>query len=156
MSTAQVLILTSCITRRFHCFTDGRMAVVKTQIKRYKKSQSKELTTRRRLKRLHQWNDKSMSRALELVATDKMGINKAALECGVPSTTLKDRISGRVFHGCKMGRKAYLTYAEEELVKFLTDCSKMGYGKTKQDVTKTMEKYAVGKGLKIHKRLSNG
>jgi len=67
----------------------------------------------------------------------------------VPSTNLKDR---RLVHGCEMGLKAYFIYVEEELVKFLTDCSKMGYGKTKQDVMKTVEKYVVGKGLKIHER----
>ena len=29
------------------------------------------------------------------------GNNKAAREHGVPATTLKDRVSGRVAHGCK-------------------------------------------------------
>jgi len=46
-----------------------------------------------------------MTRALELLALGKMGVNRVALECGVPATTLKDRGSGRVVHGSKMGPK---------------------------------------------------
>ena len=48
-----------------------------------------------------------------------MGVHTAALEFNVPRTTLKDRIAGRVAHGCNMGPKPYLTYEEEkELVEF--------------------------------------
>ena len=50
-----------------------------------------------------------MNKALELVALGKMGINRAALECNVPPTTLKDRIAGRVGPGSKIGQKPYLT-----------------------------------------------
>jgi len=72
-----------------------------------------------------------MTRALELVALGKMGVNRAALKCGVPATTLKDWVSIRVARGSEMGPKPYLTYEEEEeLVTFLTNCSKMGYDKT--------------------------
>jgi len=49
-----------------------------------------------------------------------MGVNRAALEYKVPRTTLKDRVSLRVIHGCNMGPKPYLTKDEEkELVDFL-------------------------------------
>ena len=36
-------------------------------------------------------------------------------------------------HGTKMGAKPYLTY-QEELVSFVMNCAKMGYGKTRKDV----------------------
>ena len=42
-------------------------------------------------------------------ASEGTGINRAALEFGVPKTTLKDRISGRVQHGSKSGRVPYLS-----------------------------------------------
>ena len=29
-----------------------------------------------------------------------MGINRTALEFGIPKTTLKDRVAGKVQHGC--------------------------------------------------------
>ena len=59
-----------------------------------------------------------------------MSINRAAMEHVVPPTTLKDRLSGRVKHGTKLGPKPYLSLEEEEeLAHFLANCSKMGYGK---------------------------
>ena len=42
---------------------------------------------------------------LDAVAEGRMGVNRAALEFGVPPTTLKDRIAGRVVHGTKSGTK---------------------------------------------------
>ena len=58
-------------------------------------------------------------------------MNQAAFECGVPATTIKDRVSGRVTRGCKMGAKPY--FMKEELVDFLLQYSKMGYGRTRQE-----------------------
>ena len=70
-----------------------------------------------------------------------MGVNKAALEYGVPKTTLLDRISGRVVHGTKPGPKPYLTMEEEsELATFLIEVCKMGHGKTKHEVILIVEK----------------
>ena len=102
-----------------------------------------------------------MMKALDAVAKGKMGVDRAALEFNVPRTTLKDRIAGRVAHGCNMGPKPYLTYEEEkELVEFLMNCSKMGYGKTRQDVMKLVESYIVKKGITLEdnrgSKLSNG
>ena len=49
--------------------------------------------------------------------------------------TLKGRIAGRVKHGIKPGPVAYLDPSEEEeLVNFLFECSRVGYGKTKREV----------------------
>ena len=47
-----------------------------------------------RLKRLRQWNDVLMIKALDAVVKGKMGVNRAMLEFNVPHTTLKDRIAG--------------------------------------------------------------
>ena len=52
--------------------------------------------------------DDSMTHAMDPVFTSTMGINHAALEYGIPPTTLKDRVAGRVVHGTKMGAKPYL------------------------------------------------
>lgn len=38
-----------------------------------------------------------------------MGVNKAALEYGVPKTTLKNRIAGRIINEENIGPKPYLT-----------------------------------------------
>ena len=62
-------------------------------------------------------------------------INQAALDHGVPHTTLKDRLSGRVKHGDKPGPKQYLNSEEEtELATCLKICASVGYGKTRRDV----------------------
>ena len=44
----------------------------------------------------------------------KMSIDRYATVYGVPCTTLKDRLSGRVEYGTKPGPKAYLNQEEEE------------------------------------------
>ena len=43
--------------------------------------------------------------AMDAVKDRTLLINKAALLHGVPPTTLKDRLSGRVFHGTNSGPK---------------------------------------------------
>ena len=114
------------------------------------------LSTSNRPKRLRQWNDDAMKRALEAVAEGKIGVNRAALEFNVPRTTLKDRISGRVIHGSNMGPKTYLTHEEEkELVDFLVNCANMGYAKTRQDVLKIVHSAVLKKGKQLDK-ISSG
>ena len=102
----------------------------------------------KRPKKLKQWSDDSMIRAMEAVNSGEMGPNQAAREFDVPATTLKDRVSGRVKHGSKPGPASYLTEEEErELVDFLIQVARLGYGKTKQEILdilrKTLEKKKV-------------
>ena len=94
-------------------------------------------------KKLCSWYDNSMQMAIDAVKSSRKGVNRAALEFGVPRTILKDRITGKVVHGTKSGPKPYLTQQEEkELVDFLVRCSKMGYGKTRGEVLKIVEAIA--------------
>ena len=72
--------------------------------------------------------------ALKAVS-EGMGVNRAALEYWVPKSTLKDRVSGRVSHGCKSGRAPYLTHGEEEeLYHYLLTCANISYPKRRDDV----------------------
>ena len=58
-------------------------------------------------------------------------INVAARDHGVPITTLKNRLSGRVIHWTNPGPVPYLNSREEEnLVEYLSEANKLGYGKT--------------------------
>ena len=58
-------------------------------------------------------------------------INSAAREHGVPTTTLKNRLLGRVIHGTNSGPVPYVSKVEEdELVDYLSEANKVGYGKT--------------------------
>ena len=82
------------------------------------------------------------------------GINRAAMECGVPRTTLKDHMSGRVEHGVNPGPLPYLNKEEEkELAVFLKKCASIGYGKMRKQVLAIVESYITNnkKGLKSSK-----
>ena len=46
--------------------------------------------------RLRQWPGEAMHGTMKAVWDGTLGVNRAALEFGVPRTMLKDRVSGRV------------------------------------------------------------
>jgi len=76
-----------------------------------------------------------MENALQEVSAGSLTLRRAALEYGVPKSTLHDRISGRVVPGCRGGAPRYLEdEEEEELVKWLEGCSKIGYAKSVKEV----------------------
>ena len=81
----------------------------------------------------------------------KKGTNfyyKAALLHGVPPTTLKDRLSGRVAHGTKPGPVKYLNDEEDcALSDHLIKAAKAGYGKTQGQVKVIVENVAWEKKL---------
>ena len=82
--------------------------------------------------------------------SEGFGINRAALEFRLPATTLKDRISGKVHHGCKAGKTPYLTQSEEkELYDYLVTCAKIGYPKRRDDVIGIVRKTLEHKARNI-------
>ncbi len=97
--------------------------------------------------------------AMEAVKAGRFGVNEAARMYGLPSSTVKDRLGGRVVHGTNPGRRPFLTQEEE---KFLTDhlvhIAQLGYGKTRRQVLNMVEIVAREKGImpQDHKRLSRG
>jgi len=85
------------------------------------------------------------------------GINEAARSHGVPSSTLKNRISGRVQHGTKPGPRSYLNnFEEQELGAFFKECSSVGYGKTRKDVMRIAQSVAEEKGVLRRSRITHG
>ena len=82
-----------------------------------------------------QWTEIQMLAAISSVQNDGLSGNRAADLHGVPHSTLKDQLSGRVIHGTKSGPKIYLSTDEEnEPEKYLLQASEMGYGKMRCDV----------------------
>ena len=71
-------------------------------MKRKRRFKQKKTYPRPFAKRL-QWTNQSMEAAMEAVRKGTMSMNKAAKIHGVPCTTLKDRMSGKVVHGKKPG-----------------------------------------------------
>ena len=90
------------------------------------------------VKRRKLWDPESMAKAMNVVISKEMGVNKAAEQFDVPRTTLKDRISGRVKHGAKPGPPGWTrlpnTRGRPRIGRFLVECCKMGNGKTKREV----------------------
>ena len=85
------------------------------------------------------------------------GTYPSALSHGVPYTTLKDRLSGRVIHGTKPGPITYLNAKEEEaLTSHLVEATKVGYGKTRKQVKMIIEKVAQEKGILRSQHISDG
>ena len=65
--------------------------------------------------------------ALKVIIEKKMTIRGAAKRFNVPYSTLKDRVHGRVQHGCKPGVKTVLSPEEEEdLVSYIKVLYKAG------------------------------
>ena len=103
-----------------------------------------------------QWTNDQMVAAMKAVE-DGVGINQSARDHGVPRTTLKDRISGKVQHGRKPGPRSYLSNVEErELGFFLKECAGIGYGKTRRDVMRIAQSVAEEKGVLRKNRISHG
>ena len=65
--------------------------------------------------KLRQWTNEQMIAAMKAVE-DGGAVGGAAREHGVPYSTLKNRVSGRVEHGTRPGPKPYLnTEGQEEI-----------------------------------------
>ena len=77
--------------------------MVKSKKDKYIASSKKRTGKPKRV--LCQWTNEQMENAMRAVVNGEMGMNRAALQYGVPPTTLKDRMSGRVMHGSKIGPK---------------------------------------------------
>ena len=98
-----------------------------------------------------------MLAVISSVQNNGLSRNQAADLHGIPRSTLKDRLSGRVIHGTKSGPKSYLTAEEEnELEMHLLQASKMGFGKTRRDVKCIVQEYLQENGRLRGSSLSDG
>ena len=88
-----------------------------------------------------------MNKAVAAVTQEGLSIREAALQFGVPKSTLGDRISGRVLSGATSGPDTYLDRSEEEeLVKFLLRCAEIGYTKSRKQVLALVKRLLQKKG----------
>ena len=121
-----------------------------------KRSKSAPPHLQMRPKKRKQWTKEQMTRALD-AASDGTPANKTAIMYGVPKSTLKDRLSGRVEHGRNPGPRPYLDTSEErELTDFLVSSAECGYGKTRQEVMNIVEKVALDKNILRGSKISSG
>ena len=90
------------------------------------------------------WDLVKMSKAIAAVTQEGLLIREAALQFGVPKSTLGDRISGRVLSGATSGPQTYLS--EEELVQFLLRCAEIGYPKSRKQVLAPVKQLLQKKG----------
>ena len=74
-----------------------------------------------------------MQKALQAVKLDGASVRKAAMEYGVPRSTPRDPVSGRVTHGILSGPPKYLSEEDEdELLRFILGFASVGYHKTRK------------------------
>ena len=93
-----------------------------------------------------------MERAVTAVLNEGSSILRAALECGVPKSSLGDRISGRVLVDATCGPSTYLS--PRELVTFLSRCACIGCAKSCKEVLVLVQRVLDRRGLK--KLVTNG
>ena len=90
-----------------------------------------------------QWTEQQMLAAIMMAENGEVSANQAADVHGVPRSTLKGRLKGRVTHGKKPGPRPYLDSSEEEeLVDYLFDAAKTGFGKTRRQIKCIAERRA--------------
>ncbi|XP_019863760.1 PREDICTED: uncharacterized protein LOC109592876 [Amphimedon queenslandica] len=95
------------------------------------------------------YDDDSLYEAYKEVVSKGVSIRRAALEYGVPASTLTDRVSGRIAFGKKSGPKKYLTDEEEkELVYFVSGCAEVGYSCSRTDVILLVQEVLYRKGIR--------
>ena len=110
-------------------------------------------TSRPSVKR-KQWTNEQMAAAMKAVE-DGGSVRGAARNHGVPYSTLKDRVSGRVEYGTRPGPKPYLNVEENELGQFLKNCASIGLRKTRRDAMHITEAVVRVKGT-LKKKITHG
>ena len=94
------------------------------------------------------WLDGRIEKAMAAVKDQGLTVQRAAEEYAIPKSTLHDRVSGRVLAGVRSGPPKYLTdEEEEELERYLTHCSSVGFGRSWQQVIQLVQEVVTRKGL---------
>ena len=98
-----------------------------------------------------------MHQAIEYARSGAASANKAAEMYGIPKSTLKDRLSGRVQPGRRPGPHPYLMPSEEaELASHLIEAAAIGVGKTRSEVMRIAQEVAGAKGVLKRTQISSG
>ena len=100
---------------------------------------------------LNTWTQISMREALNSVQQG-MSVSKSSVIHGIPRSTLKDHVHGRVLPGAPTLLSP--SCSEERDLEFLCKCASPGYGKTRQDVMTIVSHMLTGRGEK--RRVTGG
>ena len=93
------------------------------------------------------WNGVKMAEAVSAVIQEGMSFRDAAVQFGVPKSTLGNRISGRVLIGATSGPQTYLDRDEEaELVQFILRCAEIGYATSRKQILALVRRLLQKKG----------
>ena len=93
-----------------------------------------------------QWSLEAMSEALKAVELNGKSLRQPSREFGVPVTTLKRRVDGKLPLNAKPGPPTVLTKEEEKLCRYCLDMVDMGYGLTVEDVRTVAYRIAHNSG----------
>jgi hypothetical protein len=94
------------------------------------------------------YDSNKLTSAYIALKNENLPVLTAAKKYGVPETTLRDRVSGRVdIDCCNMGKSPILSLDEEnKLVKHLLEVAKIGYGYNRKEIVDIASDYTVTLG----------
>lgn len=82
-----------------------------------------------------QYTEETLARAIEEVRANKLSLRKAALQYGVPKSTLSMYVAGKLELGAKRGPASILSAEEEQrLVDYAVHMGQIGYGCTRDQI----------------------
>ena len=83
----------------------------------------------------------SLQLAVALVQSGAMSLRKAAISYGVPKSTLSYKLHGRTAMEFRQGPRTVLFAEEEEkIASWAINMSRIGYGRTRQELLSTVQK----------------
>ena len=86
------------------------------------------------------YDPKTLEHAANLVRSNSITLNQASKTFCVPKTTLQNAVHNK-YSGHKVGHKTYLNATEEQrIAEWAMHMSKIGYGRTRQELVSTVQK----------------
>ena len=90
-----------------------------------------------------QYDEQKLSTAYNDIITGKLSMRRAAIEYGIPRSTLSDRVTGKVMGPTvKSGPTRYLNDSEElELENFIIKMAKIGYAYSRKEIIQLVQEF---------------
>lgn len=94
-----------------------------------------------------QYTAESLSLAIEDVRHNKLSLRKAAMQYGIPKSTLSMYVAGKLEIGVKRGPASILSVEEERrLVEYVVHMGQIGYGRTREQLLDIVAKMVSSDG----------
>ena len=103
------------------------------------------------------YNPRSLEKALNAVLYNGLKVSRAAVDYGIPRSTLDDHVKGRVIPGSRSGPATLLTPSEEaELANFLLKTAEIGYPYSRLQAIALVERILQSRGQSRARKVTHG